>query len=67
MASRLSSSSREVSLSATLTQPRSESISPRRKSWLPFTLQLEPVARMVSTVGAEPSCRALAASTCSWT
>ena len=67
MASRLSSSSREALLSATLTQPRSESISPRRKSWLPFTLQLEPVARMVSTGGAEPSWRALAASTCSGT
>ena len=44
-------------------QPSRESILPSTESELPFTLQLDPVARTYSTVGALPSARAREAST----
>ena len=66
MASMLRASSRELP-SATLTQPRSASISPSTLSVLPLLLQPFPVARRQRTEGAVPSCRAMAASTCART
>ena len=60
-------SSRLVSLSAMLVQPRSASISPSTVFSLFLTLQLLPEARRYSTEGPSlPSARARASSICCW-